>query len=403
MTCAPPTCCTMAVTFDRIAPRSTSASGCPSMALQCASSQPVLRPAAPTSLAWLAPGEGVLNVWTAPVSPEAGVDWGQAAVVTDDKDRGIRTFTWAHDNEHLLYLQDSGGDENWRLHDVDLTTMARRDLTPFDSVQTQIVATERDFPSEVLIALNKDNPELHDVYRLDLVPGELTKEVTTPGSVGWLADASVVVRGAFAPQPDGGMLLLVRDSADDDWRQLIAIPAQDALTTEPVAFSADGTSMLLVSSVEAETARLVRIDLATGAEQVLAGDPVADVSSVRLDPHTREPQVATVHKDRSEYLVLDPSLADDIAAIRALHPGDPVFASADDADATWLVAFTNDSGPIPYFAYDRASRQGSFLFDHQPALSEYTLAPMVPFAFPARDGLVIHAYATFPPEAERSR
>ena len=97
--------------------------------------------------------------------------------------------------------------------------------------------------------------------------------------------------------------------------------------------------------------------------------------------------------------MLDQSLADDIAAIRALHPGDPVFASADDADATWLLAFTNDSGPVPYFAYDRASRQGSFLFDHQPALSQYTLAPMVPFSFPARDGLVIHGYATFPPEA----
>ena len=116
-----------------------------------------------TRLAWIAPQDDVLNVWMAPVSPRTGVDFGQAEVVTDDKDRGIRTFTWAHDNKHLLYLQDTGGDENWRLHDVDLTTMQRRDLTPFDGVQTQIVATERDFPTEILIGLNKDNPQLHDV------------------------------------------------------------------------------------------------------------------------------------------------------------------------------------------------------------------------------------------------
>ncbi|HEX9034639.1 MAG TPA: S9 family peptidase [Streptosporangiaceae bacterium] len=351
-------------------------------------------------LAWIAPKDGVLNVWVAPVSPHAGVGWDQAEVVTDDKDRGIRTFTWAHDNKHLLYLQDTGGDENWRLHDVDLTTMQRRDLTPFDGVQTQIVATERDFPTEILIGLNKDNPELHDVYRLDLVTGSLTRELANPGFIGWLADAELIVRAAFAPQPDGGMLLLVRDGADDDWRQLLAIPAQDALTTEPVAFSADGRSMLLISSVDAETARLVRIDLATGAQQVLAGDPTADVSDVRLDPDTREPQIATVLRERSEYLVLDPALADDMAAIRSLHPGDPVFASADDADATWLLAFTNDSGPVPYYAYDRATGQGSFLFDHQPALASYPLAAMVPFSFEARDGLVIHGYATFPPEAE---
>ena len=265
-------------------------------------------------LAWIAPKDGVLNVWLAPVSPESGVDWDKAEVVTDDTDRGIRTFAWAHDNRHLLYLQDTGGDENWRLHDVDLATMQRRDLTPFDDVQTQLVGMDRDFPSDVLIALNKDNPELHDVYRLDLESGELTKEVENPGFIGWLADSNLVVRGAFAPQPDGGIVLLVRDSADDDWRELMAVPAEDALTTDPVAFSKDGKSLLLISSVGADTARLIRVGLETGSEQLLAGDPLADVSSVRLDKVTKEPQIVTVLKERSEYVVLDPSVADDLAS-----------------------------------------------------------------------------------------
>src|ERR1700735_580692 len=92
-----------------------------------------------TRLAWIAPHEGVLNVWIAPASAEAGVDWEAATVVTDDTDRGIRQFAWAHDGRHLLYLQDTGGDENWRLHDVDLETMQRRDLTPFDGVQAPLI------------------------------------------------------------------------------------------------------------------------------------------------------------------------------------------------------------------------------------------------------------------------
>jgi dipeptidyl aminopeptidase/acylaminoacyl peptidase len=351
-----------------------------------------------TRLAWIAPKDEVLNVWLAPVSPQTGVDWAKAEVVTDDTDRGIRQFAWAHDNRHLLYLQDTGGDENWRLHDVDVTTMQRRDLTPFDGVQTQIVAMERDFPTEVLIGMNKDNPQLHDVYRLDLVTGELTKEVDNPGFVAWIADSKLVVRGAFAPQPDGGIVAMVRDSPADDWRQLLSIPAEDALTTDPLTFSADGSSLLMVSSVGAQTARLVRIEMRTGTEEVLAADPQADVSGVRIDPDTREPQIVVVLRDRSEYIVLDPSVADDVTAIRALHHGDPNFVSADDADSTWLIAFTNDTGPVPYFAYDRARRQGSFLFEHQPALSRYTLAPMVPFSFRARDGLIVHGYATFPPD-----
>jgi hypothetical protein len=156
-----------------------------------------------TQLAWIAPSDGVLNVWVAPVNSgrDQGIDWSAARVVTDDSDRGIRSFGWAHDGRHLLYVQDAGGDENWRLHDVDLATMQRRDLTPFDNVQTQLIAAEKKFPTEILIGLNKDNPQLHDVYRLDLTTGELTREVENPGFIGWLADSQLVVRGEAPRQP----------------------------------------------------------------------------------------------------------------------------------------------------------------------------------------------------------
>jgi dipeptidyl aminopeptidase/acylaminoacyl peptidase len=355
-----------------------------------------------TTLAWIAPRDGVLNVWVAPVGAEAGVDWAAARVVTDDTDRGIRMFAWAHDGRHLLYLQDTGGDENWRLHDVDLQTMQRRDLTPFDGVQARVIAMERKFPTEVLVGLNRDNPELHDVYRLDLVTGELAKEVDNPGFAGWLADSQMAVRAAILPQPDGGLVLMVRDGAESDWRPLLTIPADDALTSDLEAFSEDGASLLGVSSVGAETGRLVRIDVATGAEEVLAADPEADVTAVRIDPDTRRPQIVTFLKERSEYVVLDPSVAGDLAAIRSLHPGDPVFTGADDAETTWLVAFTNDAGPVSYFAYDRAAGTGSFLFENRPELSRYELAPMEPFSFTARDGLEVHGYVTFPPGEGRS-
>jgi len=216
-----------------------------------------------TRLAWIAPRDGVLNVWLAPVSAETGVDLDQAAVITDDKDRGIRTYQWAHDNRHLLYLQDTGGDENWRLYDVDIQTMQRRDLTPFDGVQTQIVATERDFPTELLIGLNKDNPELHDVYRLDLTTGGLTKEVDNPGFAAWLADSKLVVRCAFAPLPDGGFQVLVRDGttnhgASDEWRLLKEIPAE-----AQAAFGANGINPA-ASPTTAHT-RHTRARAATGS------------------------------------------------------------------------------------------------------------------------------------------
>src|ERR1039457_3902704 len=105
------------------------------------------------------------------------------------------------------------------------------------------------------------------------------------------------------------MVDMVRGSAEEEWRPLLSIDAEDALTSGPIAFSEDGTLLLAESSVGANTARLVRFDLATGDVEVLAEDPEADVTGVRLHPDTREPQIATFLKDRAEYQALDRSVA----------------------------------------------------------------------------------------------
>ena len=353
------------------------------------------------TLAWIAPHEGVLNVWTAPVGAD-GPGWATARVVTDDTDRGIRVFGWAHDGRHLLYLQDTGGDENWRLFDVDLHTMQRRDLTPFDGVQAQIIAAHLKHPDEILVGLNRDNPQLHDVYRLNLATGELVKELENPGFAGWVADTDLQIAAGVASQSDGGMKVLVPGDGDGQWRTLLEFAAEDALTSAPLAVTADGTTLLAESSAGADTGRLVRVALTTGDTEVIAEDPAADVVGVRLHPDTREPQLVAFRKARMEYQVIDPAVAGDIAAIQALHPGDPEIVAGDDSDTVWLVAFTNDTGPMSFFLYDRGRREGRFLFEHRPELSRYELAPMEPISFTARDGLTVHGYVTFPPGAGRS-
>jgi dipeptidyl aminopeptidase/acylaminoacyl peptidase len=352
-------------------------------------------------LAWIAPRDGVLNVWSAPIG-DAGVDWHAAAAITDDRDRGIRQFTWARNGRHLLYVQDAGGDENWRLYDVDLATMARRDLTPYEGIQARIVAAKKSHPGEVLVGMNRENQQLHDVYRLSLATGELTKEITNPGYAGWLADEDMVVRAALSPLPDGGFDLLVRDSVDAEWRTLLTISGDDAPASDVLSFSGDGTSLLVVSADGSDTGRLTRIDLASGAAEVLLEDQEADVAGAVLHPDTRDPQIIEVLKDRTEYHVMDPSVEADFKAIRELDAGDPSFLGRDEADATWLVAFSNDAGPVRFFSYNRAARTGSFLFESRPELTHFELAAMVPFSYAARDGLTIHGYLTFPPGVPRT-
>ena len=96
-------------------------------------------------LAHLAPVDDVLNVWV------GNLDGNGARPVTSDTDRGIRSYRWAEDGRHLVYLQDSGGDENWRFHIVDPETGADRDATPFDGVQARVLGVSRRHPGHMLI------------------------------------------------------------------------------------------------------------------------------------------------------------------------------------------------------------------------------------------------------------
>lgn len=348
-------------------------------------------------LAWLAPDEGVLNVWM------GRTDLADARVVTRDRDRGIRTVEWAHDGRHLLYIQDQGGDENWRLHAVDLEDDEDRDLTPFDDVQARVVGLDKRFPDHVLVGLNRDNPELHDVYSLHLPTGELEKVFENPGFIDVVVDQEFRVRAGISPTEDGGMAILVRDDEDDDWRTLLHAPHEDALGTAPLAFNRRGDQLLAISPLDANASRLVRYDLATGAVEVVAEDPDYDVAGVGLHPDTREVQWVSFLRERLHHEALDEEVVGDLAFLEGAERGDPGVLGEDHANTTWVVAYVRDDGPVRYHLYDRPAKELTFLFEDRPALAAYTLARMEPIAVTARDGLELHGYLTAPLAVPRER
>jgi dipeptidyl aminopeptidase/acylaminoacyl peptidase len=347
-------------------------------------------------LSYIAPLDGVLNVFVG----EAGT--GAERPVTRDTGRGIQGYLWAHDNRHLMYVLDRDGSENFRLYDVDLETGIERDLTPVDDVQCRLIAHRKEFPNDVLIGLNKDNPQLHDVYHLDLTTGKLEKIVENPGFLGWVVDGELKVRGAVAPTPDGGAVILVRDDEASEWRPLLEVAPEDAESTGPLGFTKDGTGMYLQTSVGANTGRLVLMDIATGAVDVIAEDPVYDITGAIMNPDTRDIEAVVVYRDRLEYQILDDAIRGDVEALQRLHAGELMITDRNDDDTTWLVAFDGDSGPMKYYIWDRATKSATFLFDHRPELNNYQLAPMEPFTFTSRDGLTVHGYLSFPPGGERT-
>ena len=343
-------------------------------------------------LSYLAPLDGVMNVWVG--SPEKD----DFHAVTQDRDRGIARYFWSEDGRYILYLQDVGGNENWRLYSVELETGLIRDLTPFENVQAQVIDHNKRFPDELLIGLNRDRAEVHDVYRLRLSTGDLTMVARNSGNIAdWTTDAHFQVRAAVATTPDGGFDLLIRENDQSEWQVYGRWEPEDALEGGPICFSEDGQVLHLKDSRGANAARLVRLNLQTRKLEVILEDPEYDISEVIVHPDTYRIQAVGFTRARDEWVILDESIREDFAEIRKLHPGDFFLCSRDHADENWLVGFTADHGPVPYFAYHRKSRQATFLFDHRPELSQYTLSPMDPVSFPARDGMTLHGYLTLPP------
>ncbi|OLZ50307.1 hypothetical protein BS330_29020 [Amycolatopsis keratiniphila subsp. nogabecina] len=340
-------------------------------------------------LAWVAPHEGVLNLWVRPVDTDD-----DARPVTADRDRGIREYAWAPDSDHLLYLRDQGGDENSRLYAVSMRSGEVRDLTPFDGVKAVLLAHDLQITDRVLVGLNKTHPQLHDVYSLHLATGELVKVLDNPGLLGFVADSQLNVRAGVRPKQDGGRTIMVRE-VDGEWRPLLTVDQIDAPSTMPPGFDGDGRRLLVMTSADVNATRLVWIDVDSGEHEVVVEDPTYDVSSVLTDASTKLPVMVSFQRERLHTQALAPEIQRDLDTLAALDDGDLHVVSADRANTTWVVSYVHAGGPTASYVYDRATSRARFLFHDRPCLAN-RLNAVEPFAFTARDGLEVHGYLTFP-------
>lgn len=351
--------------------------------------QPQLSPDG-TMLGYLAPDNGVLNVFVRTVGKN------DDRVITSDKKRGIRFYGWQYDSQHLVYIQDRDGDENWHLYQTNLKTRATRDLTPFEGIQARLVAYDVNFPDTALLGINKRDRRVHDVYRLNLKDGALELDTENPGDVtGWAADNNLQVRAATSVTEDGGTLIRVRDSAKAPWREFQRW-GNDETFGGVIGFSPDNTRLRAISSVDANAARLVEIDIATGKSTVLAEDPDYDVGGVLTNEKTKAIEAVQFNRARREWKVLDKSVSADFETIKKQRDADFSIASRDLGDKTWIVTYNDDDAPLYYYTYDRGKREAAVLFSNRPQLEKYKLAPMKPVSFKARDGMTIHGYLTMP-------
>jgi dipeptidyl aminopeptidase/acylaminoacyl peptidase len=343
--------------------------------------------------AWLAPLDGVLNVW---VAPRDDID--AARPVTHDTGQGIRIHLWAYTSTHVLYLQDKDGDENWRLYAIDLTTDEVKDLTPFEGVQAQPMEISHKSPEEVVIGLNRRDPKWHDVYAVNIVTGERALLLEHDCFASVFVDDDYRVRYAHENTPDGAMQ--VHEYADGDWRLWDTIAAEDTLTTWPVGFDKANRLIYMKDSRGRDTTALLEIDPETKGTRVLAADAQVDVYEVICHPTEKHVQAVSFVYDRKRWQVLDPAVEADLDYLHTVADGEMGIRSRTLDDQLWVVVYIVDDGPARYYLYDRAQREARFLFTNRQALEGQPLVKMHATVIESRDGLNLVTYYSLPPGSD---
>jgi dipeptidyl aminopeptidase/acylaminoacyl peptidase len=343
-------------------------------------------------MAYLAPNASqVLNVWIRDLQKPSSKD----IQITSDQKRGIRQFLWQLDNQSILYLQDNDGDENYHLYQTNIQTKVTKDLTPFANVQVQILAYDPHYPTQLLLQMNKRQPTLFDVYRLNLSTGELESDTENEGDViEWIEDNQMQIRLSQSYMADGSTLIRIRNDKQDPWREWLKILPTDHLSIK--GFSADSQFLYAITDIGINTASLFKINLATGERSLVVEDPTYDVSSVLINPFTYEIEAVGIERDRHEWQAMDPNIKADFEKLKHSFKGTFSLVSRDLKNQKWVISITSDRRPTCFYLYDRATKQLELLFSTQPKLEEYDLSPMESIQYQARDGMTLHGYLTAP-------
>jgi dipeptidyl aminopeptidase/acylaminoacyl peptidase len=346
-------------------------------------------------LSWLAPRDGVLNVWVAPASDPAN-----AKAMTRDTERPIRQYFWSGDSKTLLYVQDKAGDENFLLYGIDIASGRETTLTPFENTRVILVGTSHTKKDKLLVGLNNRDARFHDVHLLDLATGELREVIQNDGYAGFLADDSLALRMALRPNAAGGMdYFRIEDGkvADEPTASTALV---DSLTTNPIGYTVDGKTLYWIDSRGRNTAALVAVDTGSGEETVVAEDPKADIGGIMANPLTGRVEAWSVAYLKTEWTALDASVKVSLDWLGARLHGDFGVSSRTDDDTRWIVWNDPLTGPTRTYLFDRPAQALTDFYVTRPELDGAPLQPMHALEIAARDGRALVSYLTLPPGSD---
>ena len=333
-------------------------------------------------ISYLAPWNNRMNIHVQKIGAK------DALRITSLTDRDINGYFWKN-NTTLVYTRDFGGDENFHLFMATTDGKNEKDMTPYKNVRVQITDALEDFPDEILIEMNKDNPEVFDVYRLNLKTGDLKMVAKNPGNISsWVTDHTGAVRAAVTT--DGVQSsLLVRDNAESEFRTILTNDFTESVT--PLFFTFDNKNLYAASNMDRDKQAIVLIDFATGKElSVLYEDNDVDVSELSYSHKRKVLTMIGVEKAKYEYHFLDKETEELYKSLETQLPGYRIsIPSASKAEDKFIVRTYSDRSLGAAYLYDKTSNKLTKLHDISPWINEADMAEMRPISYTSKDGLTI--------------
>ncbi len=340
-------------------------------------------------ISYLAPFEERLNIFIQPLGSD------NSKRITGVTERDISSYIWGNDNT-LLFAKDNAGDENFHLFSVDITGNNLKDLTPFENVRVNMIDELEDSKTDILIEMNKRNPELFDVYRLNFESGEMNIAAENPGNVSaWVTDHDGKIR--IAATTDGvNTGIMYRDSEEEPFKTVLETNFKENLT--PLLFTFDNKYIYASSNLGRDKSAIVKYDIKNAVElELLYEHPEIDVTSLG---HSRKRKVLTSISYttwKRERIFLD----DEIKMIfgkleKELHGYEIVITDMDDEENIYIVRTYSDRSLGANYIYDKKSDTLTKISEVSPWINETEMAEMKPINYKSRDGLKINGYLSLP-------
>ncbi len=341
-------------------------------------------------IAFMKPWKKRLNIHIQKIGEEKKV-----IRITESTKRDIAGYMWANNNR-IVYIQDKGGDENFHAYAVNIDGSNPKQLTPFDKVRVQLIDRLENSKDEMLIGLNKRNPRIFDVYRININTGNMKMIAENPGNIqGWVTDNDGKLRVAITS--DGvNQSLLYRKTEKDKFKSIITTNFKDAIS--PLFFTFDNKNLYVSSNLNRDKRAIYEYDIENGKNiKLIYEDKDVDVTSLLTSKKRKIITGVAYTKAKRSYHFFDKQREALQTNLEKRLPGYEVAISSMSKDETKVLVRTySDKSKGAYYYYNVTKNKLKKLIDVSPWLNEKEMSDMKPIKYQSRDGLTIHGYLTLP-------